>query len=307
MFRDAFGLRTDPFLDTADPSYYYETLACAHGKRRLTDCLSQGQGLAVVVGAIGAGKTALLNAVQDALLASERILVASILDPTFRDESELLEGICAAFGFPVTQADAARTVKEELKRALFATSAEPERQAVLFIDEAQLLQPASLECLRSLLNYQLDDRKLLSIVIAGQPELGHNLQVQPNLSDRIALLLHLQPLAESDAAALLHHRLRKAGYSRPDPPFDPDASTLLWRLSGGLPRRLTYLARESMEDAAQSGRDRVAVRDVESADARSLAHIGAGGSPYVALAPERHGVRTAGSSRPWWAFWQKAS
>src|SRR5450755_3454926 len=304
MFRDAFGLRTDPFLDTADPSFYYETLACAHGKRRLADCLSQGQGLAVVVGAIGAGKTALLNAVQDALLASDRNMVASILDPSYRDESELVDGICAAFGFPTTATGTARSLKEALKRSLFATSVEPARQAVLFIDEAQLLQPPALECLRSLLNYQLDDRKLLSVVIAGQPELGTSLQAHPNLSDRIALLLHLQPLSESDAAALLHHRLRRAGYSRPDPPFDPDAATLLWTLSGGLPRRLTYLARESMEDAAQSGRDRVAVRDVESADARSLARI-----PPVAAArmPQRHAEPTPGPSRPWWAFWQRAS
>jgi general secretion pathway protein A len=303
MFRDAFGLRTDPFLDTADPSFYYETLACAHGKRRLSECLSQGQGLAVVVGAIGAGKTALLNAVQDALLASDRNLVASILDPSFRDESELLDGICAAFGFP-TVAVTARTIKEGLKRSLFATSAEPARQAVLFIDEAQLLQPPALECLRSLLNYQLDDRKLLSVVLAGQPELGVNMQAQPNLSDRIALLLHLQPLTESDAAALLHHRLRKAGYSRPDPPFDPDAATLLWKLSRGLPRRLTYLARESMEDAAQSGRDRVAVRDVESADARSLAHVLPDEAERTA---QRHAEQMRSPSRPWWAFWQKAS
>jgi general secretion pathway protein A len=304
MFRDAFGLRTDPFLDTADPSFYYETLACAHGKRRLTDCLSQGQGLAVVVGAIGAGKTALLNAVQDALLASDRIVVASILDPAFNDEFELLAAICGAFGFPVSVAAPVRTVKEELKRELFATSAGPGRQAVLFVDEAQLLQPAALECLRSLLNYQLDDRKLLSIVIAGQPELGINLQGQPNLSDRIALLLHLQPLTESDAAALLHHRLRKAGYARPDPPFDPEAATMLWRLSGGLPRRLTYLARESMEDAAQSGRDRVALRDVESADARSLAHLP---SQQAVRVPERRAEQVQVPSRPWWAFWQKAS
>jgi len=303
MFRDAFGLRTDPFLDTADPSFYYETLACAHGKRRLSDCLSLGQGLAVVVGAIGAGKTALLNAVQDTLLASDRNMVASILDPSFEDESALLDGICAAFGFPATAATA-RAAKDELKRSLFATSADPERQAVLFIDEGQLLQPPALECLRSLLNYQLDDRKLLSVVIAGQPELAVNLQAQLNLSDRIALLLHLQPLTESDAAALLQHRLRKAGYSRPDPPFDPDAAALLWRLSGGLPRRLTYLARESMEDAAQSGRDRVAVRDVETADARSLARIAPVPAPSLA---HSHAEHTQRSARPWWAFWQKAS
>lgn len=306
MFREAFGLRLDPFLDTADPSYYYETLACAHGKRRLVECLSQGQGLAVVIGAIGAGKTALLNAVQETLLPSERNLVASILDPTFGDEREFLEAVCSAFGFAVPEAGAAREVKEELKRALFATASGPSRQAILFIDEAQLLRPPALESLRSLLNYQLDDRKLLSVVLAGQPELARNLTAQPNLSDRIALLIHLRPLSESESAALLHHRLRKAGYARPEAPFDPDAASTMWRLSGGLPRRLTYLARESMEEAAQSGRDCVLARDVEAAEARSLA----------SAVPQAGNIRETGDrirrqtpprQRPWWAFWEKAS
>ncbi len=307
MFREAFGLRLDPFLDTADPSYYYETLACAHGKRRLIECLEQGQGLAVVVGAIGAGKTALLNAVQEALLPSNRNVIASILDPDFRDEIDLLAAVCAAFGMPFVSDGGIRGAKEAFKRALFAMSTGPDRQAVLFIDEAQALRPPALECLRSLLNYQLDDRKLLSVVIAGQPELAHNLQAQPNLSDRIALLLHVRPIAESEAAGLLHHRLRKAGYARPDSPFDPEAAAMLWRLSGGLPRRLTNLARESMEEAAQSGRDRVDRRDVEAADARSLANV-------TTLAPSSvQGDRfqadepAVGRPRPWWAFWQRAS
>ena len=90
MFREAFGLRRDPFLDTADPSFYYETLSCAHAKRRLTECLAEGRGLAVVVGPIGAGKTTLLNAAQERLLQDERFLVAVVLDPTYAGEAELL-------------------------------------------------------------------------------------------------------------------------------------------------------------------------------------------------------------------------
>jgi general secretion pathway protein A len=303
MFREAFGLRRDPFLDTADPAFYYETLSCAHAKRRLTECLAQGRGLAVVVGPIGAGKTTLLNAAQEPLLQDERFLVAAILDPTFDSESELLDGILGACGFDQPAETGVRARKDALKRALFTTATEDERQAVLFIDEAQCLRPELLESLRSLLNYQLDDRKLLSIVLAGQPELNDTLRAKPNLSDRIALLLQLRPLTESEAAAMIDHRLRHAGYSRPESPFGSDAAALLWRHAAGLPRRLTVLARESMEEAAQNGRSIVSVDDIEAAASNSIA-----ASNEIAIQPQppidrRPPVREL----PWWMFWKRAS
>jgi general secretion pathway protein A len=303
MFREAFGLRRDPFLDTADPAFYYETISCAHAKRRLTECLAEGRGLAVVVGPIGAGKTTLLNAAQEPLLQDDRFLVAVILDPTFGDEAELLEAILGAFGFDVPAEGSARNRKDALKRALFTSAIDEGRQAVLFIDEAQCLSPALLESLRSLLNYQLDDRKLLSIVLAGQPELSETLRSQPNFSDRIALLLQLRPLAESEAAALIDHRLRHAGYSRPESPFGHEAAALLWRRAAGLPRRLTVLARESMEEAAQSGRSEVGASDVEAAAANFI------GDPDDEAHQPSEPVERAQSlpAMPWWMFWRRAS
>jgi type II secretory pathway predicted ATPase ExeA len=303
MFREAFGLRRDPFLDTADPAFYYETISCAHAKRRLTECLAQGRGLAVVVGPIGAGKTTLLNAAQEPLLQDDRFLVAAILDPTFEGEAELLDGILGAFGFEAPPETGVRARKDALKRALFTSATEDERQAVLFIDEAQCLRPELLESLRSLLNYQLDDRKLLSIVLAGQPELTDALRAKPNLSDRIALLLQLRPLTESEAAAMIDHRLRHAGYSRPESPFGSDAAALLWRRAAGLPRRLTVLARESMEEAAQNGRSVVGAADVEAAAANAV------GAPNgVPLQPQPTLERTPPTHEsPWWMFWKRAS
>lgn len=303
MFREAFGLRRDPFLDTADPAFYYETISCAHAKRRLTECLAQGRGLAVVVGPIGAGKTTLLNAAQEPLLQDDRYLVAAVLDPAFEGEQEMLDGILAAFGFDTPAEGGVRARKDALKRALFATATEDERQAVLFVDEAQTLRPGLLESLRSLLNYQLDDRKLLSIVLAGQPELTEMLHAKPNLSDRIALLLQLRPLTESEAAAMIDHRLRHAGYARPESPFGADAAALLWRHAAGLPRRLTVLARESMEEAAQNGRSVVGPGDVEAAAANLIGKPGDERTqPAQAIAPAEP-VREL----PWWMFWKRAS
>src|SRR5271166_2616463 len=273
MLLEAFGLQRDPFVDTADPAFYYETMATASNRRRLYDCLAQGRGLAVVLGPVGAGKTSLFNAVTARLFDDPRFLVGLILDPTFESEAQFLEAIVAALAFPALAAAPSpgalqpRLLREHLKRCLFEATAADGRQAILLIDEAQLLPDALLETLRSLLNFQLDERKLLS--------------------------LGLRPLTEAEASGLVDHRLRCAGYARERSPFGQDAMHDLWRRSQGLPRRLGALARESMEVAAERGARDVSLPDIEDA-ARRLPPI----SDPADDALE--------SLRPWWQFWKVA-
>jgi type II secretory pathway predicted ATPase ExeA len=265
MFLEAFGLRRDPFLDTADPGFYYDSLMAAHYRRRLVECLSSGRGLAVVVGAIGAGKTTLLNAVASDLLASDRHLVGLILDPTFSDEAELIAAIADCFGFEIETASL-RRMKDSLKHALFEAALD--KQPILLIDEAQTLPEQMLEPLRSILNFQLDDRKLLSIALSGQPELASAIARRPNMSDRVALWLELGPLRESESTGLIEHRLRHAGYAGARSPFEEDALHQVWLQSCGVPRRIVALARESMEVAAERLQPAVVPRHVEAAGAR---------------------------------------
>ena len=297
MFLEAFGLIQDPFLDTADPAFYYDTLFGAHGRRRLAECLVQGRGLAVVVGPIGAGKTTLFNAVEQELLGNDRTTIGSILDPTFTSEPELLVAIADAFGFDVDAQVAPRDIREALKRCLFEAAA-PGRQPILFIDEAQLLPEGLFEPLRALLNYQLDERKLISIAISGQMELASAIVRHPNFSDRVALWIELGPLSEVEAAGLLHHRLRCAGFAADRSPFDSSALHALWLESSGIPRRLTTLAREAMEVAAEYSRRDVRAVDVESATKRVV--------PRRVPVPGSR-VPRAAASRPWWQWWRDAS
>ena len=297
MFLEVFGLSRDPFLDTADPAFYYDTLFGAHGRRRLHECLSQGRGLAVVVGPIGAGKTTLLNAVEHEFLTDERALIGSILDPTFASERELLIAIADAFGFEVDEHASPRDIRDALKRNLFEASL-PSRQPVLFIDEAQLLPENLFEPLRALLNYQLDDRKLISIAISGQPELAAAITRHPNFSDRVALWIELGPLSEVEAAGLLHHRLRCAGFAGDRSPFDADALHALWSESAGIPRRLTALAREAMEVAAEYSRRDVGAVDVTTAIKRVVPR---------SIAAQSSLAQRPVAGRPWWQWWRNAS
>jgi type II secretory pathway predicted ATPase ExeA len=294
MFVEAFGLRRDPFMDTADPAFYYETIACANGRRRLAECLLAGRGLAAILGPIGAGKTTMCNAVLQDVLSTPACRAGLILDPTFDDESAFLIAIADSLDIDAG-ADVhagVRTIKDRLKRSLFE-SVDAGTQYVLFIDEAQLLPEPLLESLRSLLNYQTDDRKLLAVALSGQPELAQTLARHPGLADRIALWLELGPLAQSEAAALLDHRLRRAGYAGPQSPFSPEAASLAWRVSGGLPRRLTAVAREAMEVAAERRSRTIDAGDVEAARMRIA-------PPIFAIAPN---VLPAQKSRwPWSIF-----
>lgn len=265
MLVETFGLRRDPFLDTADPSFYYETISSAHARRRLYETLAQGRGLAVVIGPIGAGKTTLANAVQQQLLEDDRNLVGLILDPTFETEAELLATLASTFGFPVERGLSARELRDELKRHLFAVTTGSGRQPILFIDEAQLLKPELLESLRTLLNYQLDERKTIAIALFGQMELGQMIAARPNFNDRVALWIDVPSLTLGEASALLDHRLARAGFSGDASPFEGAALDAMWRQSRGLPRRLTAIARESMETAAERGVRTVGMSEVAAA------------------------------------------
>ena len=294
MFLEVFGLARDPFLDTADPGFYFETLSAAHARRRLYDCLASGRGLAVVVGAIGAGKTTLFNAAAAELVSSPSHLVGQILDPSFADEAELIAAIADCFGFALEPGRSVREMKESLKRSLFEEARE--RQAILLVDEAQMLPEALLETLRGLLNFQLDERKLLAIALSGQRELADAILRRPNLSDRVALWIDLAPLRESEAAGLVEHRLRTAGYRGERSPFDEDAMREMWRESGGLPRRLVALAREALEVAAERNATIVTASCVALARTR-----------IVPLAAPRRTQEKAPFVQRWLRRWRRAS
>jgi len=309
MLLDAFGLQRDPFLDTADPAFYFETMATASNRRRLFDCLANGRGLAVVLGPVGAGKPTLCNAVTVQLLDDPRYLVGLILDPIFASERAMLAAIERALGFPANESHTsdARAGREHLKQRLFEACAVGGRQAILLIDEAQTLPETLLETLRTLLNFQLDQRKLLSIGLAGQAELATAIASRPNLSDRVALWLDLRPLTEAEAAGLIDHRLRCAGYAAEHSPFPPEAMHDLWRRSNGLPRRLGALARESLEVAAERSARSATLADIADAARRlpptwSQLADSAGG----ATALGQQGAAAARKARPWWQLWNVA-
>jgi type II secretory pathway predicted ATPase ExeA len=244
-----FGLERDPFLDTADPYFYCELGALRRAKDRLIDSVDSSRGMTVVLGEPGTGKTSLSGALEQELLADERMILGKILDPTFATEVEFLIAIGRVFGLALPPRSSA-ALKNALKNFFFETAILEKRTLVLVIDEAQNLGQDGLEALRLLLNYQVPQRKLLNILLFGQTELEGRIAAQGNLSDRVDSWIRLSRLDDGMSSAVLDFRLQRAGLAPGHQLFAQDARTLLIEAAGGLPRRLTMLAHMALEEAA---------------------------------------------------------
>ncbi|GAC1655461.1 MAG: hypothetical protein NVS9B12_06580 [Vulcanimicrobiaceae bacterium] len=259
-----FGLDRDPFLDTVDPYFYCESVVALQAKRRLLSSIEQSRGLCVILGEPGTGKTSLSTAIEQELLADDAIILGKILDPSFASEIEFLIAVGRVFGFALPPRSSA-ALKNALKNFFFDTAVLENRTPVLIIDEAQNLNDPSLEALRMLLNYQIPQKKLLNILLFGQTELEKRIASKQNLSDRVDSWVRLAPLDRGVTGALLDYRLSRAGLSAGQQLFSDDARDVLFRATGGLPRRITTLAHAAMIEAADRGSNGVFEEHVQSA------------------------------------------
>jgi MSHA biogenesis protein MshM len=247
-----FGLERDPFLDTADPFFYCELGTLRKAKDRLAGSVDASRGLTVVLGEPGTGKTSLSGALEQELLADDRVVLGKILDPTFASDVEFLIAIGRVFGLALPPRSSA-ALKNALKNFFFETAILEKRTLVLAIDEAQNLSDENLEALRLLLNYHVPQRKLLNILLFGQPELEARIAAKGNLADRVDDWIRLKVLDDAMSAAIVDHRLQRAGLAPGQQLFTPDARSLMLAGSGGIPRRLTMLAHSAMEEASDRG------------------------------------------------------
>lgn len=259
-----FGLERDPFLDTVDPYFYCESVAALQAKRRILDSIEQSRGLSVILGEPGTGKTSLSTAIEHELLTDDSVVLGKILDPTFASEIEFLISVGRVFGFALPPRSSA-ALKNALKNFFFDTAVLEHRTPVLIIDEAQNLNDASLEALRMLLNYQIPQKKLLNILLFGQTELERRIVAKQNLADRVDLWVRLDALDLGATQAMIDYRLARAGLPAGQRIFGDDARDLVFRISDGLPRRITTLAHAAMVEASERGSNGVFDEHVRSA------------------------------------------
>ncbi|CAG4885199.1 MSHA biogenesis protein MshM [Georgfuchsia toluolica] len=260
MYLAHFGLRELPFGITPDTQYIYSATAHQEALNTLMLAVEGGEGFVKITGEVGTGKTLLCRKFLSMLV--EPYFASYIPNPQF-DPRALLGSVAEELGAPA-EGEASHIIKS-INRRLLALADEG-RTVVLCIDEAQTMPQLTLETIRLLSNLETEKRKLIQIVLFGQPELDMKL-AEPSvrqLRQRIAFHYRMPPLQRRELNEYVSHRLRIAGYHG-DPLFSPLARSSLYRFSGGTPRLVNILAHKSMLSAFGEGRPSVGLRQVLAA------------------------------------------
>ena len=232
MYLEYYGLTEPPFDITPNPRFLFHSAKHREAINHLLYGIRERKGFVQLTGEVGAGKTTLCRALLEQL--DSRYSTALILNPVMSAE-ELVRAVAAEFGLDVTGRDRLETIATINEHLL--TQMQSGRDCVLIIDEAQNLTDDLLEQVRLLSNIELDDRKLLQIVLLGQPELRDRLN-NPRLRQlrqRITVRYHLSPLTRVEVGQYVQHRLELAGAAAA-PQFTQPAFWRIFHYSGGIPR-----------------------------------------------------------------------
>jgi general secretion pathway protein A len=258
VYNKHFGLKQAPFSIAPDPRYLFMSERHREALAHLLYGLHGTGGVVLLTGEIGAGKTTVCRCFLEQV--PEKCNVAYIFNPKLT-VPELLRTVCDEFGIPRGHiANAQGTVKDyvdAINEFLLRTHAVGQNN-VLIIDEAQNLSVDVLEQLRLLTNLETTERKLLQIILIGQPEL-RDMLAQPaleQLAQRVTARYHLEALNEDETTQYMRHRLAISGRTG-GMPFDTEARKRIHALSRGVPRRINLLCDRAMLGAYAAGRNRI--------------------------------------------------
>ncbi len=232
MYLEFYGLTQAPFDLTPNPRFLFHSGKHREALNHLLYGIRERKGFVQLTGEVGAGKTTLCRALLEQL--NGHFSTAVILNPVMNAD-ELMKAIAVEFGLEVRGLDRLGVIGAI--SVFLVKQVERGRETVLIVDEAQDLTEDLLEQIRLLSNIETDDRKLLQIVLLGQPELRDRLNSHRlrQLRQRITVRYHLKPLTRFEVDQYIQHRLELAG-AKGVPSFTRPA---LWRIflySGGIPR-----------------------------------------------------------------------
>jgi type II secretory pathway predicted ATPase ExeA len=282
-YLEFYELSQEPFSNAPVSRFYYSSAQHAQALMRLTHAVSSMKGLAVLVGDIGAGKTTLARRMLDSLPEEEYEAALLVILHSGITANWLLKRIALQLGVE-NPAEEKLGLLTQLYQRLVRIY-EQGKKAVVLIDEAQMLATREImEEFRGLLNLEVPERKLLSFVFFGLPEIEQNLKLDPPLAQRVALKYRLEPLSGDATEAYIRHRLRLAG--APRVPFSAGALARVHAHSRGTPRLINTLCDNAMfegfvaraKEIDERLVDRVA-RDLGVEAPEPIAQAAAGGRP----------------------------
>ena len=264
IYQQYFALNCEPFSIVPDPGFLYPSSQHRQAVAHLKYGLDREGGFVLLTGEVGTGKTTLTRTLLKRLPAHVR--VAYVLNSTL-EVTDVLASICQELSIELPQSAQTSLSKnciDALNSDLIAAHAEGKKTLVV-IEEAQNLSPEVLEILRLLSNLETATHKLLHILLVGQPELLETLaqKNQRQLNQRVVARFHLLPLAKTDVANYVNHRLHHAGANRAI--FENAAMSALFKLTKGVPRLINLICHHALLAAYATGAKTVSAKLVKNA------------------------------------------
>ncbi len=269
MYEAHFGLREAPFTLTPNTSFFVGHATHQEALNTLMVAVRSGEGFIKLTGEVGTGKTLLCRTFID-MLEEDSFITAYIPNP-YVGPNTLLLGVADELGVKYPEKVNQHQILKALTKYLVDAYAQGKR-VVLCLDESQAMPVETLEALRMLTNLETERRKLMQVVLFGQPELNQKLN-NPSirqLKQRITFSYNLRPMNLEEVEYYIAHRLSTAGFRGPKL-FSDKATKRIYKASGGVPRLVNILSNKSMLAAFGEGRQNVdenhvklAVADTES-------------------------------------------
>ena len=255
MYQEYYNLTGKPFQLTPDHRFFFES----DGHKRALSYLLYGikaqEGFIVITGDVGTGKTTLVNALSDEL--ENKHIVAAKVVTTQVQEDDLLRVVAAEFGLAYDGISKAVLLKN--LETFFRQLAHEGKRALLLVDEAQNLPPRSIEELRMLSNYQMDNRALLQSFLLGQREFRATMRLPQfeQLRQRVIAAYHLKPMNREETEGYITHRLKMVGWDG-NPAFTERAFDAIYEHAKGIPRKINVfcdrlLLCASLEESSEIG------------------------------------------------------
>ena len=258
MYLEYYGLNEPPFAITPNPRFLFYSGKHREAINHLLYGIRERKGFIQLTGEVGAGKTTLCRALLEQL--GDNFSTAVILNPALNPDL-LIKAIAMEFGLDVKGMDrleAVAVINDFLLRQMTEG-----RESVLIIDEAQDLTDDLLEQVRLLSNLETTERKLLQIVLLGQPELRERLNHHGlrQLRQRITVRYHLNPLRRTEVAKYVHHRLRVSGAAN-GLNFTRPALWRIYRYTKGIPRLVNAVCDKALLAGYVEQKDKISFRTI---------------------------------------------
>lgn len=264
MYLDYYHLTEPPFDITPNPRFLFYSPKHREAFNHLLYGIRERKGFVQLTGEVGAGKTTLCRAMLDQLNGAYS--TALILNPALNPD-QLMKAIATEFGLPIQTMCLDRLDTLALFNEFLLRLVEQGKDAVLIIDEAQDLPDDMLEQVRLLSNLETDNRKLLQIVLMGQPELRDRLNKHAlrQLRQRITVRYHLAPLNQDEVNEYIRHRLEVSGANGSGPFFTRPALWRIYKYSKGIPRLVNAICDKALLAGYVQQRRKIDYRTVGTA------------------------------------------